>query len=64
MRIEWVDGTRELSDRLCLVHYDCWNSVWEAVFQDSETGFASIRCIYCAGLKDVQAFDKGVDQLC
>ena len=38
-------------------------SYWKAVFQDSETGFASIRIVYCAGLKGFNAFDKGVDQV-
>ena len=59
-----VDGTWQFSDRLCLVHYDCWNSVWEAVFQDSIISSASIWCIYCSGLKGFNAFDKGVDRHC
>ena len=46
-----VDGTREFPDRLCLVHYNCRNSVWKAVFQDSETGSASIRSIYRADIR-------------
>ena len=39
-------------------------SIWKTVFQDSETGSASIRSLYCAGLKGFNAFDKGVDRKC
>ena len=30
--------------RMHLVYYDCWNSVWTAVFQDGKTLFHAIWC--------------------
>ena len=59
-----VDGTWQFPDRLYLVHHNCGNSLWKAVFQDSETGSASIRSIYCAGLIVFTVFNKGFDPLC
>ena len=41
--IFWMgNGTWKPNSWLHLVHYDSWNSIWKAVFQDGKTLFYAI----------------------
>ena len=41
--IFWLgNGTWKPDSGLYLVHYDSWNSIWKAVFQDGKTLFYAI----------------------
>ena len=42
--IVYGNGTWKPDSWLYLVHYDSWNSVWKAVFQDGKTLFHAIWC--------------------
>ena len=43
--IFWMgNGTWKPDSGLYLVHYDSWNSIWKAVFQDGKTLFHAICC--------------------
>lgn len=43
--IFWMgNGTWKPDSWLYLVHYDSWNSIWKAVFQDGKTLFYAIWC--------------------
>ncbi len=41
----WLEnGIGESDNWFSLVHYDCWNSIWEAVFLNGKTFFHAIWC--------------------
>ena len=42
--IVYGNGTWKPDSWLYLVHYDSWNSIWKAVFQDGKTLFHAIWC--------------------
>ena len=43
--IFWLgNGIWKPDSGLHLVHYDSWNSIWKAVFQDGKTLFHAIWC--------------------
>ena len=43
--IFWMgNGTWNPDSGLYLVHYDSWNSIWNAVLQDGKTFFHAIWC--------------------
>ena len=42
--IVYGNGTWKPDSGLYLVHYDSWNSIWKAVFQDGKTFFHAIWC--------------------
>ena len=42
--IVYGNGTWKPDSWLHLVHYDSWNSIWKAVFQDGKTFFYAIWC--------------------
>ena len=57
------DGSDDSSPAIC----DEWakrDSRIRVIHKDSKISSASIWCIYCAGLKGFNAFDKGVDRQC
>ena len=59
-----VDGTWQLPDRLCLVHHDCRNSVWETVLQDRQAGAAAVWCICRPDLNECVELHEGTDLPC